>query len=1350
MEQQTQTKSPIIKYALLALLVAVLAVAGYLGTRQGGKQMFSANILAGGAFDPLSSGAKCYPESKATLKATGGGGSFDWYAMPPGNVLSASNSAPQGSILGAGPEVTFTSPLADDPNLASKYTVEAVIPGTAPGLGGGQTFIINISPPCVKSLEFVTPSGTATPDVKTGTVTISSIRAGLSNGGVIQYDASMIGSLNINYIVEPAGEARVMGNKIEVASDHSDIKVYMEIGGDKIQPVSVAKVHSRTGGDYYNLDSDKVDPTTVVVYMVDQNNQPDVYVNPSDYQFVEAPTAGDMDRIKYTGNNIPGSLFISYIIRGDTPLRSAPLTIPGTKCETLQANIFEGRGQGFYYPEPGITPSMSSTSEPFVFGSGANGTNEIKSIVISRPLEGGQIFGSATFEIKFTFDASVSGQAKLVSENDSTNSYEVAVKDEGAGNEEKTAANFIYAVNTALGGASSVIAYTSPTGNKQVILKSLEVGDHTNDYLCTQNGSAFVNQSPNASDVHPVCPLNNANPPVHVCTNYAFVGNFCFTGGKTGGDPYDPTKINKVVDPPKPLDPILYQGQAKVIYSRGGIGIVAWKSADKDIVSVSTLSGEDMPEEMLTNDNIVLSANLSGSDFEVPASGFATGGNCADKTEGDPPVAVLDSCDVTVTAPVKFKFSASGYPVTIVPATGSAIVGSIQGSDIQGTVTGTTKIFAKSGGFVEAKGTLTGSVGGDAIGGVKVDITMNVRVDAFTNPGEIPSKVTIVSTTGTLGKDTTLIPTNRSPSTGGPDVTNFAILHGKWPGKTIVTAIDNRGCAAPLDMEVKGEKLIIDYQDPLAASYFEAGQDTKLTAKTLISQTDVTNKSTWTTSDDKVATVDATGRVRAMGPGIADITAKYSTGITEIGELTSEASLPIRVNELSDITLTWDNNAIKRLTGDLKKQAFQSVVVMINRASAKGQRITIEGKPLTLTLPAPTIPYKNEIEQITAIRDKLASDAALIQNANHEALLTVTSHPKLPGALLLVLATVLVPDKNDNGMIDISTTAGPEVTILPSLPEEMTVLPQQSIGLQVIGEYDNGLTKPLNIHSAKLVADPVNRLSSTALSGGLLERGDSAGTSTLYAEYTTADGRVLTSKPAIRVTIPPGPVIEFLRMVGGLASIQQGDTIHLSAKVSDVDTVSNISDITVSLVKTKLTNYEDIRVAPPSEATWFAMSPFVDDIKIEQSNQPADQAAQPVAGDTTGGTTDDTSGDTGGTVAPSGSQALPFRVYDIPFQIPTLAGLYDGDYALVIEITDKENHEAHYVLSPFHIGKVASGDVSGDGKIDMRDVILAFRIASGKLPTATPAQMAAADIDGKGGVDMRDVILLFRKANSAT
>ena len=59
-----------------------------------------------------------------------------------------------------------------------------------------------------------------------------------------------------------------------------------------------------------------------------------------------------------------------------------------------------------------------------------------------------------------------------------------------------------------------------------------------------------------------------------------------------------------------------------------------------------------------------------------------------------------------------------------------------------------------------------------------------------------------------------------------------------------------------------------------------------------------------------------------------------------------------------------------------------------------------------------------------------------------------------------------------------------------------------------------------------------------------------------------------------------------------------------------------------------------------------------------------------------------------------------------------------------------------------------SGDLNGDGAVDIRDATLSLGIAVGAR-TATGDQMKSGDVNGDGKLDLRDTTLILRKAAGA-
>jgi hypothetical protein len=70
---------------------------------------------------------------------------------------------------------------------------------------------------------------------------------------------------------------------------------------------------------------------------------------------------------------------------------------------------------------------------------------------------------------------------------------------------------------------------------------------------------------------------------------------------------------------------------------------------------------------------------------------------------------------------------------------------------------------------------------------------------------------------------------------------------------------------------------------------------------------------------------------------------------------------------------------------------------------------------------------------------------------------------------------------------------------------------------------------------------------------------------------------------------------------------------------------------------------------------------------------------------------------------------------------------------------------AHYILTNVMQPVQGGGDVNRDGRVDLKDVVLALQGAVGDVPLSSE-QAAAADLDGSGTVDLKDVTSLLSKA----
>jgi len=412
------------------------------------------------------------------------------------------------------------------------------------------------------------------------------------------------------------------------------------------------------------------------------------------------------------------------------------------------------------------------------------------------------------------------------------------------------------------------------------------------------------------------------------------------------------------------------------------------------------------------------------------------------------------------------------------------------------------------------------------------------------------------------------------------------------------------------------------------------------------------------------------------------------------------------LSDIGSVILTLSQDTISKLDTADRIKAYSSAYVMINSSTATGT-ITLEGQP-AITIPAPTSGI-TEAEKITSITDQLKT------------LLTVTgvNVTKISGAPGLLKLEAVSPN-TDMSLDGISTTSG-DVTIVPEMKYKLTLTPPDTYQLRVIGKNSDGSDVPLNFNDVKLMPQPVNILDDSALAGGLLKKGDASGTATLYAEVEKSDGSTIKSN-LMTIEVPSGPIIEYARIIGSNA-IERGGRVNLSVKISDVDQISDIKDISTSIVRSSQTTYAGI--SSDASAVWFTATPVITEVAAtENGTQETPAEGEEVS-------------------PPAPPVTENYRIYTIPVEVPQDANLTDGPYKLLLEITDTANHVATSVL-PITIGAVASGDVNGDSNISMLDVIMAFQIANGST-TPTQAQLNAADMNGDGRVTMLDVITLFNK-----
>jgi hypothetical protein len=112
----------------------------------------------------------------------------------------------------------------------------------------------------------------------------------------------------------------------------------------------------------------------------------------------------------------------------------------------------------------------------------------------------------------------------------------------------------------------------------------------------------------------------------------------------------------------------------------------------------------------------------------------------------------------------------------------------------------------------------------------------------------------------------------------------------------------------------------------------------------------------------------------------------------------------------------------------------------------------------------------------------------------------------------------------------------------------------------------------------------------------------------------------------------------------------------------------------------------------------------------------------------------------------------PAEVMKLSLQVPSSAPLgtvYDlnvADAILATEMGQAEEVTPASVSGRLEVSGCASGDVNGNGTVDIGDAILALRMAVLNVNAANPCGKSSADVNCNGGVDIGDAILILRNA----
>ncbi len=982
------------------------------------------------------------------------------------------------------------------------------------------------------------------------------------------------------------------------------------------------------------------------------------------------------------------------------------LTISANQCTELQASILLGQGSNLEVFDPadlGVGANSEAFADLYDFA-----TLDITSLDFNYPVAG--VAGARTFNIRLDFVSDISidpiggvtGRAEVVS-NNGLGTYEIKVRDEGDGNEVETAQNFAYVFNDLLGANSPFIAYNEPLGVARMNLRAVELGSHTNDYSCTLN------------DVLPAA---------------------CFTGGSDG--------VIDVLTAPLMLGSELVQGESAIVFASNSSGGVEWTSSNPANLEVTTLTEANEADDSLVDFvDTLLDDAVAVVQVDNSTAGGASYDLDCDVNLDDAEMFVSESCQVNISLPVTYNIAAVSYTANV--SLDEVVEVSVQGSELNGFLTGTGTYTNLGGISVNLTGTVSGVVTGTAVGAytgtVNGQISAPISVagslaglgasaaavsdfdSAFSAPNGAVSEGTLSDIPGSFSS---------TVKSNAADNSNMAILFPKRAGTSLLTAVDGQGCIATFNLEVIGQEVILDPVGFNSGDVLDVADVIQINAFVGAANQEIEETQNisaaagieWFSSNEEVATVDGTGLLTALRPGITNITARYDTGDAEIGTIESKP-LSITVNKITDLLISYDETTQAKLNASDLATANQSITIAIHNPEAAGKTLTVEGQTVNITLPTGT--YDNDIAKVTAITAGLQTAIdGLTEPTGGLDIVNVTTVDGFPGMLVLEPNNQAIDhdgdnevDLDENGQIDISTTANTDqMAIIPNFEAAIDLPAAETYGLDIIAKYDNGATEKLLPTAFTWVNTPVNYLQQAALDTGLLKFGEIAGLSNVVAQFENADGSFVQSN-YLTVEVTAGPAIDYVHRIGS-GNLVKGSRLNLRAKITDVDTVSDITNIETSVVFSTGSTYSEILA--DAGAIWYSATTFLEEVALESSSETEE----------------------GEVAAPT---ALPYKIYDIPVEIPIDENLFDGLYQLILSITDAENNTLNYVY-PIRIGDIGEGDVNGDGTTNMIDVIIAFQIATGGIPSPTAAQLQAANVDGVGGVTLIDVILLFNAVNS--
>lgn len=324
--------------------------------------------------------------------------------------------------------------------------------------------------------------------------------------------------------------------------------------------------------------------------------------------------------------------------------------------------------------------------------------------------------------------------------------------------------------------------------------------------------------------------------------------------------------------------------------------------------------------------------------------------------------------------------------------------------------------------------------------------------------------------------------------------------------------------------------------------------DFDLDAFGVLSNTDnVTYKDAviWTTSNKKVATVDAEGRVRAEGPGQAKITATTADGSNLKVECTVSVTQPLREislpeNEVcwingtllltpvftpenaSDKRVTWssDNEDVATVTDGLvsgKKKGTANITVRTLDGTKKATcTVSVEVKPERVEISPSTLVLqagKEDLDNYTLTSAVIPVDEvnqAVIWTSSNENVATVDENGKVT-AVAGGTAVITCTAKSGGKKATCNVTVNEDSTSIRIInPPAGKLYKEQQYKLVI--EFSSA-----TVTNKKIIWDSSNKSVLSIDQNGVITAREGSGSSVITATYTTSDGQKLVAECTVFV-----------------------------------------------------------------------------------------------------------------------------------------------------------------------------------------------------------------------------------------